>query len=263
MGGYWYITFTARVTADITAGVTLTNAAWGTYDSQPGESADEREYEIPTDTAPMTTGLPTLDLNKSAEPEPVEAGGRLTYTLTVTNGGIVSATGVIITDVIPVNTSFVTATQPHTGPDASDLITWDLGTLNIGVPQSVTLVVDVDSPLLDGTVITNTAWVTSTEGITDTDTVTTEVESAHTLAITKTAAPSPVQSGGLLTYTLEWSVTGNETALGVTLSDTVPGAHHLRHRNCLHSRTGQLRHLEPGRSSAGRQRHRHLHRQRG
>ena len=152
----------------------------------------------------------------------MDAGGLLTYTLTVVNSGVVSATGVLITDTIPANTTFITATLPHSGPDANDVLTWALGTLDIGAPRTVTMTVQVDDPLPDGTLLTNTAWVTSTEGITDTDTVTTEVESAHTLAITKTAAPSPVQAGGLLTYTLEWSVSGNETALGVTISDTVP-----------------------------------------
>jgi uncharacterized repeat protein (TIGR01451 family) len=44
----------------------------------------------------------------------------------------------------------------------------------------------------------------------------------HNLALTKTAQPSPVTAGGLLTYTLAWSVSGNDPAQNVTLGDTVP-----------------------------------------
>jgi uncharacterized repeat protein (TIGR01451 family) len=86
----------------------------------------------------------------------------------------------------------------------------------------VTLVVRVDSPLVSGTVIYNAAAITDTSGLTDTDEVTTPVQSSHSLSITKTASPSPVQAGELLTYTLAWAVSGNEPAFGVTISDTVP-----------------------------------------
>ncbi len=74
VGGFVYITFTARVAADIGAGLVLTNAAWGAYDNWPGEPPDERDYDIPTDTVPVNTGYPALDLEKSAEPEPGGSG---------------------------------------------------------------------------------------------------------------------------------------------------------------------------------------------
>jgi uncharacterized repeat protein (TIGR01451 family) len=86
----------------------------------------------------------------------------------------------------------------------------------------VTLVVRVASPLVSGTVIYNAVAITDTSGLTDTDEVTTPVQSSHSLSITKTASPSPVQAGELLTYTLAWAVSGNEPAFGVTISDTVP-----------------------------------------
>jgi uncharacterized repeat protein (TIGR01451 family) len=222
VGGSIYITFTARVTCSIGAGLILTNSAWGWYDTQPGDNPGQRGYPVPTSTVPISTGWPLLDLTKSAAPSPAQAGDYLTYTLTVTNSGIVSATGVVITDVVPVNTSFVAATLPYIGPDASRVISWPLGTLDIGIPHVVTMVVQVISPLLNGTFITNTAWVTSTEGLTDTHTVTTPVGSNHTLMVAKSASPSPVAAGGQLLYTLAWSVGGNEPALDVTISDTIP-----------------------------------------
>ena len=220
-GGMATIRFTAQVAVDIAAGATLTNAAWGVYDGQPGDNPDEREYDIPTDTVPVNVGYPLLELVKSAAPDPVEAGGLLTYTLTVTNTGIVSATGVVVTDAVPLNTTYLDCGPLPCG-GAAGVVSWTLGTLDVNATRVLTMRVQVASPLLTGTLLTNTAWVTSTEGLTDTDTIATPVESAHMLAITKTAEPAVVQAGDLLTYTLAWSVSGNEPALGVTISDTIP-----------------------------------------
>ncbi len=224
VGGFVYITFTARVAADIGAGLVLTNAAWGAYDNWPGEPPDERDYDIPTDTVPVNTGYPALDLEKSAEPSPVEAGGLLTYTLTVTNTGIVSATGVVVTDAVPANTTYLSCGPAPCG-EAWGVVSWTLGVLDIGVPRVLTMLVQVDSPLPNGTILTNTAWVTSTEGITDTDEITTPVASAPVLHLVKSSTDAdgaPLRPGDRLTYTLVVSNTGNETALNVTVSDTVP-----------------------------------------
>ncbi len=111
-----FITFTARVDAAIGAGLTLTNTVVGAYDSQPGPNPDQRPYTIPTATVPISTGQPAFLVTKLADPSPVAAGGLLTYTILVTNTGIVSATGVVLTDAVPVNTSFVDATAPFAGP---------------------------------------------------------------------------------------------------------------------------------------------------
>jgi uncharacterized repeat protein (TIGR01451 family)/fimbrial isopeptide formation D2 family protein len=224
VGGYVYITFTARVAWDIGAGLTLTNSAGGAYDNWPGEPLVERDYDIPTDTVPVRTGYPALDIEKSAGPTPVEAGGLLTYTLTVTNTGIVSATGVVVTDAVPANTSFVSCGPAPCG-EAGGVVSWTLGVLDIGVSRVLTMLVQVDSPLPNGTVLTNTAWVTSTEGVTDTDTVTTPVTSAPVLNLVKfstDANGAPLRPGDRITYTLVVSNTGNETATLVTVSDTVP-----------------------------------------
>jgi uncharacterized repeat protein (TIGR01451 family)/fimbrial isopeptide formation D2 family protein len=224
VGGFVYITFTARVAPDIGAGLILTNSAWGRTDGQPGPNPDQREYPIPTDTVPVNTGYPRLDIEKSAEPSPVEAGGLLTYTLTVTNTGIVSATGVVVTDAVPANTAYLSCGPVPCG-EAGGVVSWTLGVLDIGIPRVLTMRVRVNSPLPNGTILTNTAWVTSTEGLTDTDTVTTPVTSAPILHLAKSSTDAdgaPLRPGDRLTYTLVVSNSGNETATGITIRDTVP-----------------------------------------
>jgi hypothetical protein len=84
-----------------------------------------------------------------------------------------------------------------TGP-----VIWNLGDFlppESGITQAtgvLTLVVQVASPLVSGTVIYNAVAITDTSGLTDTDEVTTPVQSSHSLSVTKTASPSPVQAGG-------------------------------------------------------------------
>lgn len=50
---------------------------------------------------------PVLAISKSASPDPVVAGEELTYIITITNTGGVPLTGVIVTDTMPANTTFV------------------------------------------------------------------------------------------------------------------------------------------------------------
>jgi uncharacterized repeat protein (TIGR01451 family) len=226
-GSVLQIVYVAYVDGDVAAGLDLTNTVsidW--MNLPPDNGPDWRVYPPVTDTNTVHVGYPALALVKSAAPATVESGEQLTYTLTVSNPGVFDLTGVVVTDVVPANTTFITATLPHTGPAPDNtpgsVITWTLGDLDAGATRVLTMVVRLDDLLFDGTLITNTAWVTSTEALTDTDTIVTPVGGWHSLAITKTADPAVVRAGDLLTYTLAWSVDGNEPALGVTISDTVP-----------------------------------------
>jgi uncharacterized repeat protein (TIGR01451 family) len=57
--------------------------------------------------ATTVTSVSALTITKVASPNPVIAGTNLTYTITVTNTGPSFATGVVVTDPIPAETSFV------------------------------------------------------------------------------------------------------------------------------------------------------------
>jgi len=219
VGGYVYITFTAQVAWDISAGLTLTNSAWGSYDNWPGEPPYEREYDIPTDTVPVQTGYPLLDLVKEAAPVPAMAGEPLAFTLTVTNTGIVSATGVVITDAVPTNTTYQSCGPAPCG-EAGGVVSWTLGTLDIGAMRTVTMAVLVNADAT-GQVV-NTGQATSTEGVTDTDTVTVPLGSLADLTVVKADDPDPVVVGTLLTYTLVVTNNGPSVARNVVVTDTLP-----------------------------------------
>jgi uncharacterized repeat protein (TIGR01451 family) len=207
------VTLVVRVDSPLVSGTVIYNAAAITDTSG---LTDTDEVTTPVESAH------SLSVTKTASPSPVQAGGLLTYTLAWAVSGNEPAFGVTLSDTVPVSTTYQACYGGLSCGYAGGVVTWSLGTVNPPASGVVTLVVRVDSPLVSGTVIYNAAAITDTAGLTDTDEVTTPVESAHSLSVTKTASPSPVQAGGLLTYTLAWAVSGNEPAFGVTLSDTVP-----------------------------------------
>ncbi|MDH4138935.1 MAG: DUF11 domain-containing protein, partial [Anaerolineae bacterium] len=62
---------------------------------------------LPTATpTPINTPTPVLAISKSASPDPVVAGGRLTYVITITNTQSIALTGVVVRDMVPEHTSF-------------------------------------------------------------------------------------------------------------------------------------------------------------
>jgi uncharacterized repeat protein (TIGR01451 family) len=86
----------------------------------------------------------------------------------------------------------------------------------------VTMVVLVDSAVISGDDIINTAWATCQYGFTDTATVTTPVETLADLAVLKSDYPDPVPSGRTLAYTLNYVNNGPSYARNVYITDTLP-----------------------------------------
>jgi len=104
------------------------------------------------------------------------------------------------------------------------VVTWSLGDLAPGVSGTRTLVVQVDWPLSNGTLLINSATLTDIQDDTATDSQTTLVQSAPLLSLSVTDSPDPVEAGGQITYNIDFgnSSTTNETALGITLINTLP-----------------------------------------
>src|SRR6185295_3525044 len=190
----------------------------GTYNIDSAQTAPVSGAAITT----TVSSAPVMTISKTDAPDPVNAGSNITYTLSYSNTGNMNATGVVITDTIPANSSFVSATGG--GTLAAGVVTWNIGNVNAGVSSSVQLVVQVASPLANGTVITNgtynidSAQTAPVSGAS----ITTTVSSAPVLNISKTDAPDPVAAGSNITYTLSYSNTGNMNATGVVITDTIP-----------------------------------------
>lgn len=112
-----------------------------------------------TDTVTITSSS-DLSITKSGAPNPVKQGQTLTYTLVVTNKGPTDATGVSVTDTLPIQVSYVSAT-PTQGScsQAGRTVTCALGNISNGGTATITIVVTAVTP----SQAINTASVSGTQ----------------------------------------------------------------------------------------------------
>lgn len=164
-------------------------------------------------------------VNQSDSPDPIGAGGLLTYTIVVSNNGPDDATGVVLTDTIPGTVTFSSVSTTKGACVGTSTITCTIGSLTIG--ESATVLIRV-VPTVVGT-LTNT--VTSTRNEPDSnaannaDTDITTVQTGTDLSITKTDSADPVSQGDSFSYALTARNNG-PYALGasdtLTITDNVP-----------------------------------------
>jgi uncharacterized repeat protein (TIGR01451 family) len=169
----------------------------------------------------------------------VPAGSNITYTQVVTNNGPAASPNTSVTESLPANTSFVSATAP-TGWACSLITTTTPNTINCaettapalpsGNTATITVVVTVTAGTANGTIITDTASVVS--GVEDPNTannnatanVTVASATQADLAVTSTASPNPVTDGNNISYAQVVTNNGpaTVTAGNATFTDTIP-----------------------------------------
>lgn len=110
---------------------------------------------------PLGPSIIDLELDKSVSPATVTLGGTAVFTISLTNVGPDDATGVVVTDVLPVGVTFVSSSDP-----AYNGSTWTVG--NVAVGQVLTLDITVTADLAGP--FTNIAEVTAADQ-TDSDSV--------------------------------------------------------------------------------------------
>ena len=195
-----------------------------------------------SDHDPVIVGLfqiSDLAITKVDTPDPVTAGNNLTYTITVTNNGPDAAADASWSDVLPLGTTFVSLSSvagwTNTTPAVGAGGTVSSSNPSFAVGSAVfTLVVNVDPSVAGGTVLMNTATVTSTtsDGMpgNESGTASTTVAASADLSVTKVDTPDPVTAGNDITYTITVTNAGPSDAASVVLSDTLPvGATYVSH----------------------------------
>ncbi len=167
---------------------------------------------------------PTADVSVQlgAAPDTVEIGQELTYTITATNLGSTSATGVALNDRLPAGADFVSATGGATPSDGT--LSVALGTLEAGASSTVTVVVrpTADGTLTDGATVSDDPPDTDASDKTAMATTTVAAPAAADLSVGLAATPDPVGAGQDLTYTLTVTNVGTAVATGATLTDNLP-----------------------------------------
>jgi uncharacterized repeat protein (TIGR01451 family) len=163
--------------------------------------------------ATAVEGVADLSITKTDAPDPIVAGEKVTFTITVTNGGPSSADQVKVNDTLQPGLTFVSGVNGNgAGVCAlvqSSTVTCDLGTMQPGATEVVYLTAAVASSVPAGTTIDNTATVTSAtndpNATNDSSSTTTDVVTRADLWIDKLATlrsgnPSPVMVYDLVVH---------------------------------------------------------------
>lgn len=166
-----------------------------------------------------------------------DPGDTIEYQIVYTNGGNAVATGVVVSDPIPANTTFVSCTPlcTQTGSPVTS-IRWDLGAMAPGVPATLTFTVTLAAVFPAGT--------TSVENVAKTDTDQEPERSSNKVTVTVVANPASrlakavrnattngsgnftttatAEPGHVVEYRLVYTNVGNANATGVVVSDPIP-----------------------------------------
>lgn len=166
---------------------------------------------------------PVLSIDK-AGPSYGHPGDTLTYTITVSNSGGLSARNIVLIDSLPTKYTYVSSTP--TGTHVNGAITWNLGTLASGAATSVSLSVLVDNAMPSDTPLANIATVVWGDAQGNNygpvgASATTTIITGPRLLVTKTG-PAIVSPGANCAYDLVVSNVGNSDALTVMLTDMLP-----------------------------------------
>ncbi len=179
-----------------------------------------------------TSGQADLSVSNSGTPNPVTAGGNMTYSQTVTNNGPGAASATKLTETLPANVTFVSLTGPggtwtctNTSPyQCTDSAS--MAATGATSSASFTLIVTVNSTVTAGTALTETAGVSSSTSDPNSGnnnaSVTTYVGASADLSVTNKAGTVPIAAGKTLTFTQIVNNAGPSAATGVTLTETLP-----------------------------------------
>jgi uncharacterized repeat protein (TIGR01451 family) len=174
-----------------------------------------------------TTVNPAADLSISkddAGSDPVDVGDDIVYTLSVTNSGPSGATGVEVTDTLPVGLTFNAAGSDPACTEVGGVVTCDYGAVASGDTENLTLAVTTDAAATPS--VDNTAVVAGAEADPDpadnSDTETTTVNGTADLEVSKTATNGPVNAGEFVVYEISVANNGPTNAGDVTVTDALP-----------------------------------------
>jgi uncharacterized repeat protein (TIGR01451 family) len=161
-----------------------------------------------------------LSISKAA-PAAVNTSELITYTLTITNSGDLTATNLVITDAIPAGAVYISG-----GTKIGDMVSWTVPSLvGMGRTSQVSFVVTATET------ITNEAYgVQAEEGVSAKggQTVTTFIAPAEKPPISKPnltihkTAPATARPDEPITYTLTITNLGDLTATNLVVTDIIP-----------------------------------------
>jgi uncharacterized repeat protein (TIGR01451 family) len=249
VNGTGNVTCTNPNVADLAAGTftlavqVLSSTGWGTQIVDvAGVTSGTSDPNLANNSATVTTSVTWSTMaddaiTNTASPAYPAVGGNITYTQVVTNNGPAASPSTTVTENLPANTTFVSASGP-TGWTCSLITTTTPNTITCtettaapiasGGTATITVVLQVAAGTAAGTVITDVAAVSSavedpnSANNTATANVTVATSGQSDLAVTSTASPNPITDGGNITYNQSAINYGPAVSGTATFTDTIP-----------------------------------------
>jgi uncharacterized repeat protein (TIGR01451 family) len=244
--GRGHLTVDVRVSDTVTVGATLTNVVTISTSSPELEHFPNQPEPTP---ATVVSNVPNLWVDKFSDGQRTP-GGRFDYRIRLTNNGGGSATGVRVTDTLPAELRFITATSqscldplnpticqanPFTITLQGQQIAWEIGRVPPGIGETYILAtVEVSPTLVPGAIITNVVTIGGNEVDSNPDdnvyiSVLPVVESSDPdISVFKSLESEPPQPGERIVYRLRVINQGAFALDNVILTDTLPGPVTLR-----------------------------------
>jgi uncharacterized repeat protein (TIGR01451 family) len=212
-------------TTDANGNWEIVNLPEGEYTltpSKPGYSFPTQAVALGNDEfnrKMMIKPLSALEVMVVIEPHSPKLGENVTYTITVTNGGAQTATGVVLTQTLPEGTILVSLTAMDGGDCNKDTLTCTLPDLTTGNTAKVQLIVGNTQ---EDKRLQMTATLTSNEYPTDVQVKQTPVTAY--LSVATACSPKTIMPQGELncTATVQLSEYAPSPATGVELTVTLP-----------------------------------------
>jgi len=205
--------------ASATVIVVVKPNATGTFTNSATVAANEADPNAANNSASAAgTVNPAADLflAETATPQTITTGNNVTYSFTVSNSGPSTATGVTLTDTLPVGMVLVSAT-PSQGT-CTTAVSCNLGTLANGATATLTIV----AKALAAGNLNNTGNVSANEAdpfpSNNTAIASISVVASADLAVTVSTSPNPAGVGVNLTFTTTITNNGPSPATGVVLA---------------------------------------------
>jgi uncharacterized repeat protein (TIGR01451 family) len=177
---------------------------------------------------------PILVLSQVSAPRPAVAYSPLTFTLTYSNIGQADSQAVILNDVVPANTDFVSC-FPAPCSESGGVVTW---LINDGIESmsgdQAGMVVNVHRNLDSGTVLTNQAhvYVSVATGYSATAELTTTVVSTPDLGLNISVEGDFADAGEEVRFNLNYNNTGSGRAYDVSIVAVQPSAQYVDYVGC-------------------------------
>ena len=210
-----------------TVTITVLPTLTGLISSTATVSANDVDIDLSNNSRTVTTQVnpPASDIavGISDLPDPALVGGTLTYTVNVTNNGPSTASGVFVTNTLPLTVGIQSATATlGTVTILGNKVVHNVGVLTNTGRATATIVV---TPLVTGTIVATSAGKANQADPfpgNNSATASTVVGPSSDISLTMSDSPDPAVVNSNWVYTITVTNNGPSAASGVIVNQTLP-----------------------------------------